>query len=95
MAVTVVALWLNTSGIAFGDVLLLTFAVLVHSARPLDLLRLGVCAAMLLSFIVVLLVPWLSNFFAVYVQPERDTAIAVGTVPRGFGARALGSCAFS
>jgi hypothetical protein len=51
--------------------------VLVHSARPLDLLRLGVCAAMLLSFVVVLFVPWLSNFFAVYVQPERDTAIAV------------------
>lgn len=53
------------------------FAVLVHSARPLNLLRLGVCAAMLLSFVVVLLVPWLSNFFAVYVQPERDTAIAL------------------
>ena len=29
MAVTVLALWFNTSGIAFGDVLLLTFAVLV------------------------------------------------------------------
>lgn len=29
VAVTVVALWLTTSGIAFGDVLLLTFAVLV------------------------------------------------------------------
>ena len=56
---------------------IVTFAVLVHSARPLDLLRLGVCAAMLLSFVVVLFVPWLSNFFAVYVQPERDTAIAV------------------
>ncbi len=56
---------------------IVTFAVLVHSARPLNLLRLGVCAAMLLSFVVVLLVPWLSNFFAVYVQPERDTAIAV------------------
>ena len=54
-----------------------TFAVLVHSARPLNLLRLGVCAAMLLSFIVVLVVPWLSNFFAVYLQPERDTAIAL------------------
>lgn len=29
VAVTVLALWLNTAGIAFGDVLLLTFAVLV------------------------------------------------------------------
>lgn len=53
------------------------FAVLVHSARPLNLLRLGVCAAMLISFVVVLSVPWLSNFFAVYVQPERDSAIAL------------------
>lgn len=56
---------------------IVTFAVLVHSARPLNLVRIGVCAAMLLSFVVVLLVPWLSNFFAVYLQPERDTAIAV------------------
>ncbi|MGA1090924.1 MAG: HAD-IC family P-type ATPase [Candidatus Nanopelagicales bacterium] len=53
------------------------FAVLVHSARPLNLLRLGVCAAMLISFVVVLFVPWLSNFFAVYVQPERDSVIAL------------------
>ena len=53
------------------------FAVLVHSARPLNLLRLGVCAAMLISFIVVLFVPWLSNFFALYVQPERDSVIAL------------------
>ena len=55
------------------------FAVLVQSARPLNLLRLGVCAAMLLSFLVVLFVPWLSTFFAVYVNPERDTVIAVVT----------------
>lgn len=53
------------------------FAVLVHSARPLNLLRLAVCLAMLLSFLVVLFIPWLSNFFAVYVQPERDTLIAL------------------
>lgn len=56
---------------------IVAFAVLVHSARPLNLLRLGVCAAMLLSFIVVLVIPWLSNFFAVYLQPERDTVIAL------------------
>jgi cation-transporting P-type ATPase E len=53
------------------------FAVLVHSARPLNLLRLGVCAAMLISFLVVLFVPWLSTFFALYVQPERDSVIAL------------------
>jgi cation-transporting ATPase E len=62
------------------------FAVLVHSARPLNLLRMAVCAAMLLSFVVVLVVPWLSNFFAVYLQPERDTAIALAF---GFGGAVL------
>ena len=56
---------------------IVAFAVLMHSARPLNLLRLGVCAAMLLAFVVVLAVPWLSDFFAVYLQPELDTAIAV------------------
>jgi len=56
---------------------IVTFAVLVQSARPLNLLRVGVCAAMLISFLVVLFVPWLSGFFAVYVQPERDSAIAL------------------
>jgi len=55
------------------------FAVLVQSARPLNLLRLGVCTAMLVSFLVVLFVPWLSNFFAVYVGQEQDTVIAVVT----------------
>ena len=55
------------------------FAVLVQSARPLNLLRFAVCAAMLVSFLVVLFVPWLSRFFAVYVAPEQDTVIAVVT----------------
>lgn len=57
---------------------IVAFAVLVQSARPLNLLRIGVCAAMLTAFLLVLFIPWLSNFFAVYVAPERDTAIAVG-----------------
>jgi cation-transporting P-type ATPase E len=56
---------------------IVAFAVLVQSARPLNLLRLGVCAVMLLSFVAVLLVPWLSEFFAIYLQPERDSAVAL------------------
>jgi hypothetical protein len=32
---------------------------------------------MLLSFVVVLAVPWLAKFFALVVHPEVDTAIAV------------------
>jgi cation-transporting ATPase E len=48
------------------------FAVLVQSARPLNPLRLAVCGAMLLAFIVVLAVPWLSEFFEVYFQRASD-----------------------
>ena len=58
---------------------IVAYAVLVQSARPLNLLRLAVVLAMLIAFIAVLAIPWLSNFFAVYVAPERDTAIAVVT----------------
>ena len=54
------------------------FAVLVQSARPLNLVRLTVCSLMLLCFILVLVIPWLSNFFALYLQPERDSAVALG-----------------
>lgn len=54
VAVTVLALWLTTAGIAFGDVLLLTFAVLVPAwlspwaavATVLIALVLGGAAAM-------------------------------------------------
>lgn len=56
---------------------IVTFAVLVQSARPLNLVRLSVCGAMLAAFLVVLFVPWLSDFFALYVQTEQDTLIAV------------------
>ena len=56
---------------------IVAFAVLVQSARPLNLLRLGVVAAMLIAFIAVLAIPWLSNFFALYVAPERDSLIAL------------------
>ncbi|MFM9136070.1 MAG: HAD-IC family P-type ATPase [bacterium] len=56
---------------------IVAYAVLVQSARPLNLLRLAVVLVMLVAFVAVLAIPWLSNFFAVYVAPERDTAIAV------------------
>ena len=56
---------------------IVAFAVLVQSARPLNLIRLAVCAAMLLAFILVLVIPWLSNFFALSFQAEIDSALAV------------------
>jgi len=56
---------------------IVAFAVLVQSARPLNWIRLGVCAAMLAGFVIVLAVPWLSNFFALVIHPEIDSLIAV------------------
>jgi cation-transporting P-type ATPase E len=57
---------------------LATFAVLLQSARPLNLLRLSVCGSMLLAFVLVLVIPWLSTFFALSLQTESDTVIALG-----------------
>ena len=56
---------------------LAAFAVLVQSARPLNWLRLGVCAAMFLGFVIVLAVPWLAKFFALVVHFQTDTYIAL------------------
>jgi cation-transporting ATPase E len=56
---------------------IVAFAVLVQSARPLNPVRLAVCGAMLLAFIAVLGIPWLSSFFALYLQPETDGLVAL------------------
>ncbi len=56
---------------------IVAFAVLVQSARPLNPVRLAVCGSMLLAFIAVLGIPWLSTFFALYLQPETDGLIAL------------------
>jgi cation-transporting P-type ATPase E len=56
---------------------IVAFAVLVQSARPLNPLRLAVCGSMLLAFAVVLVVPWLSEFFAVYFRQDSDGLVAL------------------
>lgn len=51
--------------------------VLLQSARPLDGVRIGIVAAMVVAFIAVLVIPWASTFFALTLGPERYSVIAV------------------
>ena len=59
-------------------------AVLLESARPLDLLRLSVVAIMGIAFLTVLVVPALSQFFAMEVEELSGVTLAV--VAGGIGA---------
>jgi cation-transporting ATPase E len=56
---------------------IVAIAVLIQSARPLNVIRLAIVAAMVAAFIGVLYVPWLSNFFALSLAPERYSVVAV------------------
>ena len=56
---------------------IVTIAVLLQSARPLNPLRLAIVAAMVAMFIAVLYIPALSTFFALTLQPERYAVVAV------------------
>ena len=64
---------------------IVTTAVLIQSARPLSLLRLGIVALMIVLFLGVLFIPFFSNFFALSLGPERYSfvAIAVGLIGAG------------
>ena len=64
---------------------IVTTAVLIQSARPLSLLRLGIVALMIVLFLGVLFIPFFSNFFARSLGPERYSfvAIAVGLIGAG------------
>ena len=52
-------------------------SVLLQSARPLNLIRIGIVAAMVIAFIAVLTIPWLSTFFALSLGPERYSLVAL------------------
>lgn len=56
-----------------------TVAVLWQSARPLNAIRVGIVLLMVVLFAIVLAVPWLSEFFALSVGPERYTAVSLVT----------------
>lgn len=52
--------------------------VLVQVARPWTPLRLGICAAMLVGFLGVLYVPWLSTLFDLSWRPDKVGLVALG-----------------
>ncbi len=54
-------------------------AVLLQSARPLNLLRLGIVVLMVVMFLGVLFIPWFSNFFALSLGPEKYSLVAIAS----------------
>lgn len=60
-------------------------AVMLQAARPLNLLRLGIVGLMVLLFLLVLVIPPVSAFFALSLGPERYSLVAVGMGLLGAG----------
>ena len=56
---------------------IVTTAVLLQSARPLNLIRLAIVGSMIAMFLATLYVPFLSHFFALSLGPERYSVVAV------------------
>ncbi|CAB5034450.1 MAG: HAD-IC family P-type ATPase [Actinobacteria bacterium] len=56
---------------------IVAMAVLTQSARPLNFIRLVLVASMAVAFVAVLFIPWLSNFFALSLAPERYSVVAI------------------
>ncbi|MFC6237092.1 HAD-IC family P-type ATPase [Longivirga aurantiaca] len=56
--------------------------ILMQVAKPWDAIRLGICGAMLIGFVGVLYIPWLSNLFQMSWAPDHDglAALAIGIV---------------
>ena len=52
-------------------------AVLTQSARPLNLLRIGIVALMIVLFLGVLFIPFASKFFILSLGPERYSLVAI------------------
>ncbi len=72
----------NGQSAATVTLFIVAIAVLVQSARPLNVIRLTIVLAMVLAFVAVLFIPFLSKFFALSLSPERYSfvAIAVGAL---------------
>jgi len=66
-------------------------AVLTQAARPLNLLRVGIVALMVLAFIAVLTIPWLSKFFALSLPATGSSGAALMIGLMGAGAVVVAS----
>jgi len=67
----------NAQAAATTSLFVVTLAVLLESARPLNLLRLGIVAMMAVMYVGVLVIPWFRNVFALYLGAELYAVIAV------------------
>ncbi len=67
----------NAQSAATITLFIVTTAVLAQSARPLNGIRLGIVVLMVAMFIAVLYIPFLSNFFALSLGPERYSIISI------------------
>ena len=68
---------LNAQSAATITLFIVTTAVLAQSARPLNLIRIGIVLTMVLMFVAVLFIPFLSNFFALALGPEKYSVISI------------------
>lgn len=68
---------LNAQSAATITLFIVTIAVLAQSARPLNLLRIGIVLTMVLIFVAVLYIPTLSNFFALTLGAEKYSVISI------------------
>jgi len=67
----------NAQSAATITLFIVTIAVLAQSARPLNAIRLGLVGLMIAAFVSVLYIPFLSNFFALSLGPERYSIISI------------------
>lgn len=77
------ALWVDEPVIkaqqaATVTLFMVAMGVLAISARPLNLVRWSIILAMVGAFVLVLYVPFLSEFFALSLSPERYSLVAIG-----------------
>lgn len=68
---------LNAQSAATITLFMVTIAVLAQSARPLNLIRISIVLTMILAFVAVLYIPFLSTFFALSLAPEKYSIISI------------------
>jgi cation-transporting ATPase E len=68
---------LSAKSAATVTLFIVATGVLLQSARPLNAIRLAIVGSMVVAFIGVLVIPWLSNFFALSLAPERYSVVAI------------------
>lgn len=68
---------LSAQSAATTTLFIVATAVLLQSARPLNLLRIGIVSLMIALFLGALFIPFFSNFFALSLGPEKYAVIAI------------------